>query len=104
MFVRSHLTLRVLACLSAACLSASCNTSDARAQQALAQYQLAAAGNDLASARQALLELVSAKDDVSEYWIELGKIQASMGDHGGAFYSFTRAYELDRGNVQSTLR
>lgn len=100
MFVRSHTILRVVACLSAACLSASCNTSDARAQQALADYQVAAAGNDPQSARRALLELVSAKDDVSEYWVELGKVQASLGNQGDAFYAFTRAYELDRGNVE----
>ena len=100
MFVRSHTILRVVACLSAACLSASCNTSDARAQQALADYQVAAAGNDMQSARQALLKLVSAKDDVSEYWVELGKVQASLGNQGDAFYAFSRAYELDRGNVE----
>ena len=100
MFVRPHLILRVAACLSAACLSASCNTSDARAQQALEEYQLAAAGNDLPNARRALLELVSAKDDVSEYWAELGKIQASMGNYGDAYYAFSRAYELDRGNTE----
>jgi len=100
LFVRSHTILRVVACLSAACLSASCNTSDARAQQALADYQVASASNDLQSARQALLDLVSAKDDVSDYWVQLGKVQASLGNQGDAFYAFTRAYELDRGNVE----
>ena len=100
MFVRPHLILRVAACLSAACLSASCNTSDARAQQALENYQAAAASNDLPNARRALLELVRAKDDVSEYWVELGKIQASMGDYGDAYYAFSRAYELNRGNTE----
>lgn len=100
MFVRPHLILRVAACLSAACLSASCNTSDARAQQAMEDYQAAAAGNDLPNARRALLELVRAKDDVSEYWVELGKIQSSLGNYGDAYYAFSRAYELDRGNTQ----
>nr|NUR37694.1 hypothetical protein [Sphingomonas sp.] len=100
MFVRPHLILRVAACLSAACLSASCNTSDARAQQALENYQVAAAANDLPGARRALLELVRAKDDVSEYWVELGKIQASLGDYGDAYFAFSRAYELNRGNTE----
>ena len=100
MFVQPHLILRVAACLSAACLSASCNTSDARAQQALEDYQAAAARNDRPNARRALLELVRAKDDVSEYWLELGKIQASMGNYGDAYSAFSRAYELDRGNAE----
>jgi predicted Zn-dependent protease len=49
-------------------------------------------------ARRALLQLVQAKDDVAEYWAELGKVQASMGSYGDAYYAFTRAYELDRSN------
>jgi predicted Zn-dependent protease len=52
------------------------------------------------TARTALLNLVQAKDDVSEYWVELGKVQASLGSFGDAYYAFNRAYELDRGNAQ----
>jgi predicted Zn-dependent protease len=51
-------------------------------------------------ARSALLKLVQAKDDVSEYWIELGKVQAQMGAYGDAYYAFSRAYELDRSNPE----
>jgi predicted Zn-dependent protease len=52
------------------------------------------------AARKALLQLVRAKDDVADYWAELGKLQASMGSYGDAYYAFTRAYELDRSNPQ----
>jgi len=93
-----HLTLRVAACLSAALLPSAC-TSDARARTALSEYQAAAAANDLSGARRALLELVRIKDDVPDYWVELGKLQASMGNYNDAYYAFTRAYELDRSNV-----
>lgn len=62
-------------------------------------YEAAAAANDLVGERKALLELVQAKDDVSEYWADLGKVQTSMGDYNGAYYSFGRAYELDRSNL-----
>jgi Tfp pilus assembly protein PilF len=51
-------------------------------------------------ARNALLKLVRAKDDVADYWAELGKVQASMGSYGDAYYAFTRAYELDRSNPE----
>ena len=98
MHVRVHSILRIAACLSAACLTVSCRSSDARAQDALGAYQAAAASNDLVGARKALMQLVSAKDDVPDYWIELGKLQASMGSYSDAYYAFTRAYELDRSN------
>ena len=98
MHLSAHCILRVAACLSAACLTAGCKSSDARAQDALTAYQAAAASNDMVGARKALMELVGAKDDVPDYWIELGKLQASMGSYGDAYYAFTRAYELDRGN------
>jgi predicted Zn-dependent protease len=95
-----HLILRIAACLSASCLVAGCSSSDARAQQALLAYQAAAASNNLPAARKALLELVRAKDDVPDYWVELGKLQASAGSFGEAYYAFTRAYELDRSNPE----
>jgi predicted Zn-dependent protease len=61
-------------------------------------YQSASAVNDLIGARRALLQLVRAKDDVPDYWVELGKLQASMGNYSDAYYAFSRAYELDRSN------
>ena len=94
----THPILRAVAWLSASFLAASCSSSDSRAQAALSEYQSAAASNDLLGARRALLQLVRAKDDVAEYWVELGKVQASMGSYGDAYYAFTRAYELDRSN------
>ena len=93
-----HSILRVAACLSAAFLAPGCKSSDDRAQEALSEYQTAAAANDLMAARKALMQLVGAKDDVPDYWIELGKLQASTGSYGDAYYAFTRAYELDRSN------
>ena len=98
MHLPAHCILRVAACLSAACLTAGCQSPDARAQDALTAYQAAAASNDMVAARKALMELVGAKDDVPDYWIELGKLQASTGSYGDAYYAFTRAYELDRSN------
>lgn len=94
-----YLILRVAACLSAAQVLAGCGSSDARAREALGAYQSASAANDLIGAKEALLRLVRAKDDVPDYWVELGKLQASMGNFNDANYAFTRAYELDRNNV-----
>ena len=96
MHLPSHPILRAVAWLSAAVAIAGCGSSDSRARAALGEYQTASAANDLPGARKALLELVRAKDDVAEYWAELGKVQAAMGSYNDAYYAFTRAYELNR--------
>jgi predicted Zn-dependent protease len=96
----THLILRAATCLSTVFFVAGCNSSDARARAALGAYETAAAANDPVGAREALLQLVRAKDDVADYWVQLGKVQASMGSYGDAYYAFTRAYELDRSNPQ----
>jgi predicted Zn-dependent protease len=96
MHLPSHPILRAVAWLSAAFVVAGCSSSDSRARAALGEYQAATAANDLPGARKALLELVRAKDDVADYWAELGKVQAAMGSYDDAYYAFTRAYELNR--------
>src|SRR4051794_5552309 len=96
MHLPSHPILRAVAWLSASLIVAGCSSSDSRARAALSEYQTAAAANNMWGARRALLELVQAKDDVAEYWAELGKVQAAMGSYGDAYYALTRAYELNR--------
>ena len=95
----THLSLRVAACLSVTLLLTGCSSSNARSRDALNAYQAAAAANDMYGEKAALLELVRAKDDVPDYWSELGKLQSSMGNYSDAYYAFSRAYELDRSNV-----
>lgn len=89
------LALLVTACL---CLGG-CRLAQWQARRAYSDYELAVAANDMPSARKALLKLVDVQDNVPDYWVELGKIQASTGDYGAAQYAFTRAYELDRRDV-----
>ena len=96
----THPILRAVAWLSVAFLVPGCSSSDSRAEAALGEYQSAAAANDMWGARNARLKLVRAKDDVADYWAELGKVQAAMGSYGDAYYAFTRAYELDRSNPE----
>lgn len=96
MHLLSHPILRAVAWLSAVAVVAGCSSSDSKARAALGEYQAASAANDLPAARKALLELVRAKDDVPDYWAELGKVQAQMGSYNDAYYAFTRAYELNR--------
>ena len=96
----THPILRAVTWLSMALLAASCSSADSRAEAALGAYQAAAASNDMLGARRALRQLVRAKDDIADYWAELGRVNAALGSYGDAYYAFTRAYELDRSNVE----
>lgn len=89
-----------VACLLTACIALNgCNSKEARARDAYAEYQAASAAGNMVGARLALMKLVSIDESVSEYWVELAKIQAANGSIGEAYHSLTRAYELDRSNV-----
>lgn len=77
-----------------------CSYLKARAaKNAYADYQDALAAGNTAKARKALMALVRADEDVSDYWVELGRFQVRSGDYRGAYEAFSRAHELDRGNV-----
>ena len=92
-------------CIAATTLSAlvaGCNSSEAQADEAYSAYQAAVAAGDLQAARGALSALVSIKDDDPRLWEELARVQLELKDQQGAYNSFTRAHELDRGSI-STL-
>lgn len=72
---------------------------DREARHAYAEYQDAMAAGDMPRARRALIKLVRADEDVSDYWVELGKLQIQMGDYRGAYDAFSHAHELDRSSV-----
>lgn len=69
------------------------------AREDYSQYQAALAAGNLKQARRALIRLTRTKQDVPEYWIELGKLQIQLGAYRQAYGAFNRAHELDRTNV-----
>ena len=87
--------------LALALFLAACDTRASRSQAAFNKYQAASNAGDLVAARRALLELVAADEDVPSYWLELGKVQVRLGDYPQAFYAFTRANELNRGDPEA---
>jgi predicted Zn-dependent protease len=91
--------IRFGAIAAIAILLAGCGSAEYRARQAFRDYQAAAAAGDLRAARVALLHLVTARDDVPEYWEDLGKVQLELGAFSDAYYAYTRAHELDRSNI-----
>jgi predicted Zn-dependent protease len=91
-------------CIAATALSlalSGCSSREEQAQVALGEYQSAAAAGDLIATRIALLKLVGAQDDNPDYWEQLGKVQVQLGSFREAYYAFSRAHELDRGNTDA---
>lgn len=78
-----------------------CGYLKARAARvAYGKYQEAIAVGDLPRARNALIALVHADEDVADYWVELGQLQLQLGQYREAYDAFSHAHELDRTNVQ----
>ena len=69
-------------------------------RRAYSNYQLAVASGDLIRIKFALAALTRADEDVPDYWAELGRLELQLGEYGKAYDAFSRAYELDRSNVQ----
>jgi predicted Zn-dependent protease len=70
------------------------------AAAAYSEYQAAVAAGDMTRAQIALIRLVHAKEDVPDYWVELGKIDLQLGQYAQAYDAFSHAHELDRTNVE----
>ncbi len=77
-----------------------CRLFQSNSAQDYNQYQAALASGDLKAAQVALIRLVHEQEDVGDYWTELGKIDLQLGEYSSAYDAFSRAYELDRSNVQ----
>lgn len=90
----------VSACLLVMALSA-CNSNDVTAADAAAQAQLELQQGRLADSSRSIHKAISIHDDVSEYWITLGKINAETQDYAGAFTAYENGIGLDRGNVDT---
>lgn len=82
--------------LCIAALSVSACGKQQEVRRADEAYQQALALNDIAGQRRALLALTSAEENVSEYWMQLARIDLQMGDFAAAYDHLSRAHELDR--------
>jgi tetratricopeptide (TPR) repeat protein len=91
-------TAALLAC---ATLLAGCASADQRAQRAAEEAQVALQLGNTGAAREALQRAVSAKDDVSEYWLALGRVYVELQQYGDAYFAYARAVELDRSNLEA---
>jgi tetratricopeptide (TPR) repeat protein len=98
--IRTFFFALTLAGLTAATpLLSGCGLFGSRAAEAYSEYQAALAAGDMTRAQVALIALVHAKEDVPDYWIELGKIDLQLGQYSQAYDAFSHAHELDRTNI-----
>lgn len=89
----------VFACLLALALPG-CTSQDTTAADAAAAAQLELQQGRIAEAAVSIHKSISIRDDVSEYWITLGKIEIAAGDFANAFAAYENASGLDKGNVE----
>lgn len=80
---------------------AACASPSERAALARDEYQAAMNAGNLSAAKSAMLRAVQAKDDEAISWMGLGRAQIGLGDLSGAYNSYARANELDRGSVEA---
>ena len=71
--------------IAAVTLLAGCDSRQDRARAIYDQFQAAQANGDLRGARKALQALVAIDDSVSDYWVQLGKIELQLADFGAAY-------------------
>jgi Tfp pilus assembly protein PilF len=79
---------------------AGCSSHDSVAAGAAAEAELDLRQGRDAAASQAIHIALAARDDVSEYWITLAKIDLATNDVQGAFSAYENAIGLDRANVE----
>lgn len=79
----------------------SCSSADTTAAKAAAEADMALQQGRIPDALRAAHEAVAARDDVSDYWLLLGRISLAASDYGGAFTAYENVIQLDRTNVEA---
>ena len=77
------------------------DTRDTRAASAASDASIAFQQGRNAAALKAIHIALAARDDVSDYWLLLGRISTASHDLAGAFDAYENVIELDRANVEA---
>lgn len=76
-------------------------TRDKRAANAASNAAIAFQQGRTAAALKSVHLALEARDDVSDYWLLLGRISTANNDLAGAFNAYENVIELDRGNIEA---
>lgn len=93
----STLAIATALALSLAACTSKDQTASAAAGQAEIELQQGRATDALRSVRKAL----AARDDVSDYWLLLARVDMALKDYGGAFDAYRTVIQFDRGNLEA---
>lgn len=99
--MRAHALIPIVPLLAALTLNAACVSKDRRAEAAAAQADADFQQGRYTSARQAIRQAITARDDVSEYWLLLARIDVTLQDYSGAFDAYQNVLQFDRSNVEA---
>ena len=77
------------------------DTRDTRAASAASDASIAFQQGRNGVALKAIHVALAARDDVSDYWLLLGRISTASHDLAGAFDAYENVIELDRANVEA---
>lgn len=80
---------------------AACTSRDKVAAAAAAEAETAFRQGRNQAAVRAIREALDARDDVSDYWLLLGRINTATKDLPGAFEAYENVIQLDRGNIEA---
>ena len=95
-----HRKIELLICLLVLAL-AGCASRDTQAADAASEAQAALQMGRNTDALRSIHKALEARDDVSEYWLLLGRIDTATDDLTGAFSAYENALGLDHGNVEA---
>ena len=91
--------LLAISCLLAMSVTG-CASRDTKAANAAAEAEAELQQGRNTAALRSIQQALKSRDDISEYWILLGKIATASGDFSGAFAAYENALSLDRSNVE----
>ena len=93
--------LTLAAAVTISFMLAACTSKDQAAATAAAQADVLMQQGQYTNALRAIRQALATRDDVSDYWLTLGRIDLALKNPGGAFDAYRNAIEFDRSNVEA---
>lgn len=99
--MRASYLAHVIPLLAALTLTSACTSKDQTAATAAAQADAEFQVGRYNSARRAILKAIAARDDVSDYWLLLARVNMMRKDYPGAFDAYQYVLQFDRSNLEA---
>lgn len=87
--------------LASLALTGACVSKDQKAATAAAQADAEFSQGRYLPARTSIRRAIAARDDVSDYWLLLARIDMTLADYPGAFDAYQNVLQFDRSNMEA---